>query len=53
MAWPEATVRVSSTMRVDVRADHVDVHIALTAEEGPTVPRTTVRTREWRETIPR
>lgn len=53
LAWPEASLRVSSTMRVDVRAEHLDVEITLTAEEGPPEDRSVVRTRTWQERITR
>ena len=53
LSWPGADVRVNATMRVDVLAAHLDVTIALTAEEGPPGRRTVVREREWRERIPR
>ena len=49
LSWPEAEVRVTSSMRVDVTARGYDVEISLEAYEGTDL----VRQRSWREHLPR
>ena len=53
LSWPGIDVHVGASMRVDVTATHLDVRIALVAEEGPPAHHRAVREREWQERIPR
>ena len=53
LSWPGVDVRLTSTMRIDIGADGLDVTIAADAFEGPEGHEAPVGSRTWTERVAR